>query len=90
MVPLIRPPLSPPVNSDAVTAAADRELLRQTFDTVAALYHEARPSYPDGLYDELITLARLAPDEDALLEIGCGPGQATIPLARRGFAITAV
>ena len=73
-----------------MTSAADRELLRQTFDTVAELYHEARPSYPDRLYDELIGLARLAPDEDALLEIGCGPGQATIPLARRGFAITAV
>jgi SAM-dependent methyltransferase len=87
---LIRPPLSPRVNSDAVTAAADRELLRQTFDTVAAQYHEARPSYPDGLYGELIGLARLAPDEDVLLEIGCGSGQATIPLARRGFAITAV
>ena len=90
MVPLIRPPLSPRLNSDAVTTAAGRESLRQTFDTVAALYHEARPSYPDRLYDELISLARLAPDEDALLEIGCGPGQATIPLARRGFAITAV
>ena len=90
VVPLFGPPLSPRVSSDAVTAAADRELLRQTFDTVAALYHQARPSYPDGLYEELIRLARLAPDEDALLEIGCGSGQATIPLARRGFAITAV
>ena len=73
-----------------MSAAADRGLLRQTFDTVATLYCEARPYYPDRLYDELIRLARLAPDADALLEIGCGPGQATIPLARRGFAITAV
>jgi SAM-dependent methyltransferase len=73
-----------------VSAATDREWLRQTFDTVAARYHEARPGYPDELYDELVRLARLVPGEDALLEIGCGTGKATIPLARRGFTITAV
>jgi SAM-dependent methyltransferase len=73
-----------------VNAAVGRESLRQTFDTVAARYHEARPDYPDELYDELIGLAALTPDEDAVLEIGCGTGKATIPLARRGFTITAV
>jgi SAM-dependent methyltransferase len=73
-----------------VSAADDRETLRQTFDTIAAQYHGARPDYPDELYDALISLARLSPDEDAVLEVGCGTGKATIPLARRGFAITAV
>jgi SAM-dependent methyltransferase len=73
-----------------VSAADDRETLRQTFDSIAAQYHGARPDYPDELYDALISLARLSPDEDAVLEVGCGTGKATIPLARRGFAITAV
>ena len=67
-----------------------RERLRRTFDTVAARYHAARPGYPGALYDTLISLARLAPDQDEILEIGCGTGKATTPLARRGFRITAV
>jgi SAM-dependent methyltransferase len=73
-----------------VSATDDRERLRQTFDTVAARYHEARPGYPEALYDALTGLTRLTPDADEILEIGCGTGKATIPLARRGFAITGV
>lgn len=66
-----------------------RERLRTTFETAAQLYHEARPDYPDALYSELITLARLRPG-DQLLEIGCATGKATLPLARQGFPITCV
>jgi SAM-dependent methyltransferase len=67
----------------------DRERLRTTFESAAALYHRARPDYPNRLYDELIRLADLAPG-DRLLEIGCATGKATIPLARRGFHLTCV
>jgi len=73
-----------------VSAGYDRERLRQTFETVAARYHEARPGYPEALYDTLTGLTRITPDADEILEIGCGTGKATIPLARRGFAITGV
>lgn len=66
---------------------ADREQLRTTFESAAALYHQARPDYPDRLYDELTQLADLAPG-DQLLEVGCATGKATIPLARRGFHLT--
>lgn len=68
---------------------AERERMRTTFDSAAGLYHQARPEYPDALYDQLITLAALRPG-DRLLEIGCATGKATIPLARRGFRITGV
>lgn len=68
---------------------ADRELLRGTFNSAAQLYHQARPGYPDALYDELIRLADLRRG-DRLLEIGCATGKATIPLASRGFRITCV
>jgi SAM-dependent methyltransferase len=63
--------------------------LRDTFNTAAALYHRARPEYPDALFDDLIALASLQPG-DRLLEVGCATGKATLPLARRGFRITAV
>lgn len=66
-----------------------RERLRDTFDTVAARYHAARPDYPPELFDGLIELAGLYPGA-RLLEIGCGTGKATIPLADRGFRITAL
>jgi SAM-dependent methyltransferase len=65
---------------------AVRHRLRATFDSAAELYHQARPGYPAGLYDELISLAGLEP-ASRLLEIGCGTGKATLPLARLGFEI---
>jgi SAM-dependent methyltransferase len=69
--------------------AHDRERLRATFDSAAGVYHEARPDYPDELYEELIRLAALGPGAQ-LLEVGCATGKATAPLARRGFGITCV
>jgi SAM-dependent methyltransferase len=68
---------------------ADRDRLRATFDSVAQLYQQSRPDYPEALYGELIRLADLRPG-DRLLEIGCATGKATMPLARRGFRITCV
>jgi SAM-dependent methyltransferase len=66
-----------------------RELLRATFDEVPELYDRARPGYPAELFDDLDALARFAPGA-RLVEIGCGTGQATAPLAERGYAITCV
>ena len=66
-----------------------REELRQTFDSAAATYQSARPEYPSELFDDLLGITRLTPPA-ALLEIGCGPGKATIPFAERGFSVTAV
>jgi SAM-dependent methyltransferase len=66
---------------------SERERLRRTFDSAAERYHRARPDYPDRLYDDLVRLAVLRPGS-RLLEIGCGTGKATSPLARRGFRIT--
>jgi SAM-dependent methyltransferase len=63
--------------------------LRTTFDRVARQYQRARPEYPDELYADLRTLTGIAPPAH-LLEVGCGPGKATLPLARAGFRITAV
>ncbi len=67
--------------------AEDREQLRQTFEAAAELYQQARPDYPQAVFDDLIELADLGPG-DRLLEIGCATGKATLPLAERGFRIT--
>jgi len=63
--------------------------LKRTFDAVADRYDAARPSYPDGLYDDLVELAGLEPGA-RLLEIGCGTGKATRPLLERGFRVVCV
>jgi SAM-dependent methyltransferase len=53
------------------------------------LYDRARPTYPSRVFDDLAELARL-PEAARLIEIGCGTGQATLPLAARGYSITCV
>jgi len=59
---------------------------RFTFDEVPELYDRNRPGYPAALFDDLISLSRIYPAA-RILEIGCGTGQATIPLAQRGFSV---
>jgi 16S rRNA A1518/A1519 N6-dimethyltransferase RsmA/KsgA/DIM1 with predicted DNA glycosylase/AP lyase activity len=73
-----------------VDQVSERERLRRTFDTVAGDYQGARPEYPAVLYDTLVELTGVRPQTDALCEVGCASGKATLPLARRGFAITCV
>src|SRR4051794_33331112 len=66
----------------------DRQL-RHTFDESAGQYQDARPDYPDQLFDDLVSMAGLTRTAE-LLEIGPGPGKATLPLARLGHQITAL
>lgn len=66
-----------------------RETLRQTFETAADLYDAARPSYPEELFDDLVSVAGLEPG-DRLLEIGCATGKATRALLERGFSVVCV
>jgi len=62
------------------------ELRKRSFNLNAALYERARPSYPEELFDDLVRLSGI-PEQGRILEIGPGTGQATMPLARRGFSI---
>ena len=67
----------------------DDRRLRATFDSVAGAYADARPTYPDELVDALVAATGIGAGS-RLLEVGCGPGTATLPLARLGCRITAV
>jgi SAM-dependent methyltransferase len=66
-----------------------REPLRRTFETAADLYEEARPSYPEELFDDLISLSALDPGA-RVLEIGSATGKATRPLLERGYPVVCV
>ena len=66
-----------------------RRHLKTTFNEDAGTYDRARPRYPEALFDDLAEMAGLQP-ESALLEIGCGTGQATLPLAERGLRVVCV
>lgn len=70
-------------------AGAERHGLRTGFDLDANTYDRTRPVLPDVVFDDLVHEARLSRG-GRVLEIGCGTGQATLPLAMRGLAVTAV
>jgi SAM-dependent methyltransferase len=71
-----------------VNTGNDRLRLRETFDEDAERYDRARPRYPARMFDDLAA-AGVAPGA-RVLEIGCGTGQATVPLAERGYRVVAV
>jgi len=67
-------------------ASAD---LRTTFNEYPEQYNLFRPTYPDRLFDALVTTANIT-NTSKLLEIGPGTGQATKPLAQLGADITGI
>jgi SAM-dependent methyltransferase len=60
---------------------------RRSFDQMAQLYARARGAPPPALFDAVAVF--VPPPADAI-EIGCGPGNASLPLLERGFRIHAV
>lgn len=67
----------------------DRDRRKRSFDAVAEQYDAARPTYPPAVFDDLVSLAEIPP-AGSILEMGCGPGKATLPLARRGYRVTCI
>jgi SAM-dependent methyltransferase len=68
-----------------LTATTDER--RRSFDRIVELYARARPPAPAEVFD---ALAAYVPSPADALEIGCGPGNASLPLLERGFRIHAV
>jgi len=62
----------------------------QTFDEIADLYDQGRREPPEWLYDDLLAESQLDPRTAQVLEIGCGTGKSTLPLARRGARVLAL
>jgi SAM-dependent methyltransferase len=67
----------------------DRLSRRTTFDGAAERYARYRPTYPPALFDRLAEYAGLT-EGSRVLEVAPGTGQATVPMVRRGWRVTAV
>lgn len=61
----------------------------RVFNEVAELYDRVRPAYPDELFADLVAITGIG-EQSAVLEVGCGTGQATRSLARLRCSVTAV
>jgi len=59
---------------------------RHWYSSAVEAYDRVRPRYPESLVQRAVALAKLAPGAQ-LLELGCGPGTATVTFARLGFAL---
>ncbi len=68
---------------------SNKNKLVEVFDKNALAYDKYRPKYPDQLIEKLIALSGSSPNNQ-VLEIGCGTGQITSPLLKKGFKITAI
>ncbi len=62
---------------------------RESFNTVAELYAAYRLAYPDVVVADVVAQAHIASGR-RVLEIGCGTGQLSVPLAASGAQLTAV
>jgi SAM-dependent methyltransferase len=62
---------------------------KESFDTAASDYARYRSGYPDEVVDAVMTMSRLGTGS-RVLEIGCGTGQLSVPLAQQGVQLVAV
>ncbi len=67
--------------------SSDLEQRSNWYSPVADIYYNARPRYPQKLIDRSVVLAQLS-SEASILEVGCGPGNATVAFAQSGFLMT--
>lgn len=68
------------------TDAYTLEQRRNWYSKVADAYNRVRPRYSKELIHRAVELAQLS-SEAAILEIGCGPGIATVEFAQFGFSM---
>ncbi|MUL37842.1 class I SAM-dependent methyltransferase [Gloeocapsopsis dulcis] len=62
------------------------EQRKNWYSTAADAYNRVRPRYPQQLINRAVELAKL-PDDAIILEVGCGPGNATVAFADLGFSM---
>jgi ubiquinone/menaquinone biosynthesis C-methylase UbiE len=81
-------------NSDEIlnwyqTFTPSQEQRKSWYGSVAQTYDRVRPKYPPEFLDRAIEVPKI-PTTGKILEVGCGPGTATIGLAQMGLSIVAL
>ena len=81
-------------NSDEIlnwyqTFTPSQEQRKSWYGSVARTYDRVRPKYTPEFLARVIEVAKI-PATGKILEVGCGPGTATIGLAQMGFSVVAL
>ncbi|MES1022099.1 class I SAM-dependent methyltransferase [Gloeocapsa sp. BRSZ] len=69
-----------------VASVYTSEQRKNWYSTAADAYNRVRPCYPQQLIYRAVEWAKL-PDDGVILEVGCGPGIATLAFADLGFSM---
>jgi len=64
----------------------DLETRKNWYSDVAEAYNRFRPRYPQEIINGAVEIAQLPP-QATILELGCGPGNATLAFAELGFSM---
>ncbi|MDP5016926.1 MAG: methyltransferase domain-containing protein, partial [Dolichospermum sp.] len=64
----------------------DLQTRKNWYSPVAAAYNQLRPRYPQEIINGAVEVAQL-PSKANILELGCGPGNATLAFAQLGFSM---
>ncbi|MBV8887649.1 MAG: class I SAM-dependent methyltransferase [Chroococcidiopsidaceae cyanobacterium CP_BM_RX_35] len=67
----------------------DLEQRKRWYSPAAEAYNKTRPRYPEKLIQRVVEIAQLS-SNSKILEVGCGPGTATVALAQYGFSMICV
>jgi SAM-dependent methyltransferase len=67
-------------------SSTDLEQRKHWYSPAAQAYNQARPRYPQDLIHQVVELTQLSTDSK-ILEVGCGPGTATVAIAQLGCSI---
>ncbi len=71
------------------TFTPDPAQRKSWYGDVAQIYNRLRPKYAPTFLERVIEIAAIPPN-GRILEIGCGPGTATLSLAKMGFSVVAL
>ncbi|WP_373544817.1 class I SAM-dependent methyltransferase [Chamaesiphon sp.] len=71
------------------TFTPSQEQRKSWYGSVAQTYDRVRPKYPPEFLDRAIEVTKI-PATGKILEVGCGPGTATVGLAQMGLSIVAL
>jgi SAM-dependent methyltransferase len=67
----------------------DLQVRKNWYVPAAAAYNQVRPRYPQALIEQVLGIIKLN-HQAKILEVGCGPGTATLSFAPFGYALLAL